>query len=335
MGSLFSASHLVVWMKGVFILAYQSTSKSFSVQEMIEEKKRKKSAYGVSEKVVPFLLLLTAIVSVLTTLGIVFTLIFETITFFSRVSIIEFLTAKTWYPFSETQGSYGILPLISGTLKVTIIAALVAVPIGLSSAIYLSEYASDRVRRIVKPILEVLAGIPTIVYGFFALTFVTPILREIIPSLEVFNALSPGIVIGIMITPMIASLSEDAMSSVPNSMREGALALGSTKFEVSMKVVLPAAISGIIASIVLAISRAIGETMIVAVAGGSTPNLSWDVTSSIQTMTAYIVQVSQGDAGYGTTIYYSIYAVGTTLFVFTLAMNLLAQFISRRFREEY
>lgn len=287
------------------------------------------------EKIVPFLLLLTAIVSVLTTIGIVLTLIVETFIFFERVSIVEFLTAQKWYPFSQTAGSFGILPLVLGTLKVTVIAVIVAVPIGIGTAIFLSEYASDRTRRIIKPILEVLAGIPTIVYGFFALTFVTPILREIIPSLEIFNALSPGIVIGIMITPMIASLSEDALSSVPNSIREGAIALGSTKLEISVKVILPAAISGITASIVLAISRAIGETMIVAVAGGSTPNMNFDVTSSIQTMTAYIVQVSQGDAGYGTTIYYSIYAVGFTLFLFTLVMNLFASFISRRFREEY
>ncbi|MHC0035905.1 phosphate ABC transporter permease subunit PstC [Pseudoneobacillus sp. C159] len=312
-----------------------SKTSSFSIQKLIEEKKKNKSTHSLIEKMVPTLLLVTAIVSVLTTFGIVLTLIFETFTFFTRVSIFEFITAKKWYPFSESAGSYGILPLVSGTLRVTAIAIIVAVPIGLASAIYLSEYASDNARRIIKPILEVLAGIPTIVYGFFALTFVTPILREIIPGLEIFNALSPGIVIGIMITPMIASLSEDAMSSVPNSMREGALALGSTKFEVSMKVVLPAAISGIVASIVLAISRAIGETMIVAVAGGSTPSLGIDVTGSIQTMTAYIVQVSTGDAGYGTTIYYSIYAVGMTLFVFTLLMNLLAQYIAKRFREAY
>jgi phosphate transport system permease protein len=323
-----------MWMKGVFILAIPNNH-SFSVQKMIQEKKKKNSAAGILEKIMPFILFLTAAVSVLTTIGIVLTLIFETFLFFDKVSLVEFFTAKKWYPFSETNGTFGILPLISGTLKVTGIAIVVAVPIGLTSAIYLSEYASERSRRIIKPILEVLAGIPTIVYGFFALTFVTPILREIIPGLEIFNALSPGIVIGIMITPMIASLSEDAMTSVPNSMREGALALGSTKLEVALKVVLPAAISGIIASIVLAISRAIGETMIVAVAGGSTPNLDWNVTNSIQTMTAYIVQVSQGDAGYGTTIYYSIYAVGMTLFVFTLVMNLIAQYITRRFKEEY
>ncbi|GKU81269.1 phosphate ABC transporter permease subunit PstC [Niallia sp. NCCP-28] len=311
-----------------------SANQSYSVQKMIEEKKKKASANQMLEKLMPKVLLVTAALSILTTLGILLTLIIETFTFFEKVSIIEYITSKKWYPFSEP-GSFGILPLIAGTVKVTLIAGIVAVPIGLASAIYLSEYASDKTRRIIKPILEVLAGIPTIVYGFFALTFVTPVLREIIPSLEMFNALSPGIVIGIMITPMIASLSEDAMSSVPRSMREGALALGSTKLEVSLKVVLPAAVSGIVSSIVLALSRAIGETMIVAVAGGSTPNLNLNVTESIQTMTAYIVQVSQGDAGYGTTIYYSIYAVGFTLFLFTLLMNLLAQFISRKFREEY
>ncbi|RFU66089.1 phosphate ABC transporter permease subunit PstC [Peribacillus glennii] len=302
---------------------------------MIMEKKQQRKNGFSFEKIVPGLLLLTAIISVLTTLGIVFTLIFETVTFFTEIPLKEFLTDKKWYPFSKTEASFGILPLIMGTLKVTGIAALVAVPIGLASAIYLSEYASDKARRMIKPILEVLAGIPTIVYGFFALTFVTPVLQKIVPSLEIFNALSPGIVIGIMITPMIASLSEDAMSSVPNSIREGAFALGATKFETAIKVILPAALSGILASIVLALSRAIGETMIVSVAGGSTPNMDMDVTTSIQTMTAYIVQVSTGDAGYGTTIYYSIYAVGMTLFVFTLLMNLLAQFISLRFREEY
>jgi phosphate transport system permease protein len=305
-----------------------------SVRELIKEKKSKQKGLMFVEKLVPVLLFITATISVLTTLGILFTLLFETITFFKEVSIIEFITSKEWYPFSGDP-SFGIAPLVSGTLIVTGIAMLVAIPIGLASAIFLSEYASDRTRRIIKPILEVLAGIPTIVYGFFALTFVTPVLQKLIPDLQIFNALSPGIVVGIMIIPMVASLSEDAMSSVPNAMREGALALGATKFEVAIKVVLPAALSGIIASFVLAISRAIGETMIVTLAGGSTPVLSFDVTQSIQTMTAYIVQVSTGDAGHGTTIYYSIYAVGMTLFVFTLLMNLLAQFIARRFREEY
>ena len=307
---------------------------SQSVQSMIAAS-RKKKRKKIIEKLVPIALFLAAALSVLTTFGIVFTLIFETFEFFTRVSITDYLFGTEWLPFSGKEPLYGILPLILGTFKVTFIAILVAVPFGLGAAIYLSEYASDRVRRIVKPILEVLAGVPTIVYGFFALTFVTPMLQQLIPSLKIFNALSPGIVVGIMILPMIASMSEDAMSSVPNSIREAALGLGSTKFEVAIKIVLPAALSGIIASVVLAVSRAIGETMIVSLAGGSTPLFDFGFTGSIQTMTAYIVQVTTGDAGYGTTIYYSIYAVGFTLFIFTLAMNLLAQYISKRFREEY
>ena len=307
---------------------------SQSVQSMITDSRKKKSK-KIIEKLVPIALFLAAALSVLTTFGIVFTLIFETIEFFTRVSITDYLFGTEWLPFSGKEPLYGILPLILGTFKVTFIAILVAVPFGLGAAIYLSEYASDRTRRIVKPILEVLAGVPTIVYGFFALTFVTPVLQQIIPSLKIFNALSPGIVVGIMILPMIASMSEDAMSSVPNSIREAALGLGSTKFEVAIKIVLPAALSGIVASIVLAVSRAIGETMIVSLAGGSTPKFDAGFTDSIQTMTAYIVQVTTGDAGYGTTIYYSIYAVGFTLFIFTLVMNLLAGYISKRFREEY
>lgn len=307
-------------------------TETYSVQQMILEKKSKKKINV--EKIIPKLLFLMAAISVFTTIGIILTLIFETFIFFDRVSIVEFFTESKWLPFASVP-SFGIMPLVVGTLKITVIAAVVAVPIGLATAIFLSEYASEKTRRIIKPILEVLAGIPTIVYGFFALTFVTPVLRDLFPSLDMFNALSPGIVVGIMIMPMVASLSEDALVSVPKSIREGAYALGATKLETTIKVVLPAAISGIVASIVLGLSRAIGETMIVSVAGGSTPSMNMDVTSSIQTMTAYIVQVSSGDAGYGTTIYYSIYAVGMTLFVFTLVMNLLAQFISRRFREEY
>lgn len=304
------------------------------VQQMIEQTKNK-GFKNIVEKMMPKLLFLTAFISVLVTVGIVFTLIFETFEFFRRVPFFDYILGTEWLPFSGSAPTYGVLPLIVGTLKVTGIAMIVAVPLGLAAAIYLSEYASERVRKIIKPILEVLAGVPTIVYGFFALTFVTPILQDIIPGLKIFNAISPGIVVGIMILPTIASLSEDAMSSVPNSMREGALALGSTKLEVALKVVLPAALSGILASVVLGISRAIGETMIVSLAGGATPKFDGQITDSIQTMTAYIVQVSTGDAGYGTTIYYSIYAVGFTLFVFTLIMNLLAGFISKKFREEY
>lgn len=305
-----------------------------SVQDLIAQSKGKKNKKFI-EKLIPVILFLIASVSVLTTIGIIMTLIVETITFFTKVSVTDFLFGTTWLPFSNKQELYGIWPLIVGTLKVTLIAVLVAVPIGISAAIYLSEYASERVRRIIKPILEVLAGIPTIVYGFFALTFVTPLLQTFFPEVKIFNAISPGIVVGIMIIPMIASLSEDAMSSVPKHIREGALALGSTKFEVAIKVILPAAVSGIVASVVLAVSRAIGETMIVSLAGGSTPKFDGTFTDSIQTMTAYIVQVSKGDAGYGTTIYYSIYAVGFTLFIFTMLMNILAQYVSKRFREEY
>ncbi|HLU21655.1 phosphate ABC transporter permease subunit PstC [Lederbergia graminis] len=307
-----------------------------SVAKVIAENKVKnKYKQGLVEKSVPIFLFIMAIISILTTIGIVVTLLLETFTFFKRVDLIHFITSKEWFPFFEADPQYGIVALISGTLLVAVIAMIVAIPIGLATAIYLSEYASERVRRIVKPIMEVLAGIPTIVYGFFALTFVTPLLQKVIPDLNFFNALSPGIVVGIMIIPSIASLSEDAMSAVPRSMREGALALGSTKLEVSLKVVLPAALSGIIASFVLAISRAIGETMIVTIAGGSRPALTFDPTETIQTMTSYIVQVSLGDAGFGSTIYYSIYAVGMTLFLFTLIMNLIAQWISKRFREEY
>ena len=276
------------------------------------------------EKAIPFFLFLIAALSILTTVGIIYTLLSETIEFFKRVPIADFFTGTVLKPLSQTP-EFGVLPLIMGTITSSLIAMLVAAPIGLMSAIYLSEYASDKVRKILKPLLELLAGIPTIVYGFFAFTFVTPLLREFIPGLEATNILSPGIVMGVMIIPMIASLSEDAMSSVPNSMREGALALGSTKLEVTRKVVIPAALSGIIASFVLGISRAIGETMIVTIASGSTKNFTFDITQSMQTMTAYIVEVTGGDAPAGSTIYYSLYAVAMTLFVFTLIMNIICK----------
>lgn len=309
----------------------QRIRKGQSVQQWIGESRKRK----IRDKSMPILLMIASLISVMATLGIVSTLIIETFEFFQRVSIFEYLFGTEWYPFSSGNPTFGVLPLLMGTLKVTFIAICVAVPLGLAAAIYLSEYATERTRRIMKPILEVLSGVPTIVYGFFALTFVTPILQIFIPSLKLFNALSPGIVVGIMILPSIISLSEDAMNAVPNSIREGALALGATKLEVSLKVVIPAALSGIVASIVLAISRAIGETMIVSLAGGATPTFDMNITGSIQTMTAYIVQVSSGDAGFGTTIYYSMFAVGFTLFVFTLLMNVVAHTISKRFREEY
>ncbi|WP_425463253.1 phosphate ABC transporter permease subunit PstC [Macrococcus equipercicus] len=293
-----------------------------------------KGSRGFVERLIPAILLIIASVSILTTIGILITLLTETVTFFSRVSFSQFFLEKDWNAFGQ-QPKYGIYSLILGTLKVTFIATLFAVPVGLGAALYLSEYASDTTRRIVKPILEILAGIPTIVYGFFALTFVTPLLRTFWTDLGSFNSVSPGLVIGIMVIPMIASLSEDAMSAVPQAIREGALGLGSTKLEVALKVVFPAALSGILASIVLAISRAIGETMIVALAAGSSPDSSLSLTNSIQTMTGFIVQVATGDATFGTDIYYSIYAVGFTLFVFTLIMNFISQWVTRRFREEY
>ncbi|WP_085508880.1 phosphate ABC transporter permease subunit PstC [Thalassobacillus devorans] len=312
--------------------AFKDETIDLDVQALIDNKRKKKSISGKIEKLVPAFLLLCASVSVLTTAGILFTLLRESITFFSSTSIFDFYTGTQWSPWS---GHFGVLPLITGTLLITLIAAIVAVPLGLMSAIFLSEYASNRARKIIKPTLEVLAGIPTVVYGFFALTFVTPLLKSFLPGLGVFNALSAGIVVGIMIIPMIASLSEDAMNSVPNNLREGALALGATKLEVAFKVVLPAAFSGIMASIVLAISRAIGETMIVVIAAGASPALTFDPTRSIQTLTAFIVQGATGDTTFGSTIYYSIYAVGATLFIFTLLMNMLSQYISRKFREEY
>ena len=303
-----------------------------NVRDLIAKNNAKKG--GFSDKIVPIILGLIAAISILTTIGILFTLITETITFFTRVSIVEFLFTKDWNP-TGSDPKYGIWALVIGTLKITVIATIVAVPIGLGAAIYLSEYASDKARRIIKPILEILAGIPTIVFGFFALTFVTPVLRTIIPALDSFNSVSPGIVVGIMIVPVITSMSEDAMASVPNKIREGAYGLGSTKFEVATKVVLPAAASGVVASIVLGISRAIGETMIVSLAAGSSPTAWLNLTNSIQTMTGYLVEVATGDATFGSDMYYSIYAVGFTLFIFTLIMNLISYWISKRFREEY
>lgn len=310
------------------------TGNRLRINEMIAENKNKKSMTNIMEKIIPAILFILASITILTTLGILYTLLTEAIEFFKRVPIWEFFTTTELKPLSQNP-KFGVLPLINGTIISTIIAMLIAGPIGLMSAIYLSEYASDKVRRVLKPLLEVLAGIPTIVYGFFAFTFVTPLIRSVWPEVEATNILSPGIVMGVMIIPMIASLSEDAMNSVPNAMREGSLAMGATKLETTFKVVIPAAFSGIIASFVLGISRAIGETMIVTIASGSSKNFTFDITQSMQTMTAYIVEVSGGEAAAGSTIYYSLYAVALTLFVFTLLMNLLARYVSRKFREEY
>lgn len=311
----------------------ESTS-TVRVKSMIEQNRQKQSFRAVGEKAVPTVLLVIALISILTTIGIVFVLITETFEFFNRVSLVEFFTGTVLRPLSQDP-KFGILPLINGTIISSVIAMLVAGPIGMMTAIYLSEYASDKARRVLKPVLELLAGIPTVVYGFFAFTFVTPFLRQFIPEMGATNILAPGLVMGVMIIPMIASLSEDAMNSVPNDMREGALALGSTKLEVTFKVIIPAAFSGIVAAFVLGISRAVGETMIVAIASGSSKNFTFDVTQSMQTMTAYVVEVAGGDTSPGSTIYYSLYAVAMTLFIFTLLMNILARYIARRFREEY
>lgn len=309
--------------------------KTFRVQEMIVKKRKTVHLKPLLEKCIPVFLFLLASVSVLTTLGILFTLIVETVAFFREVSLIEFFTSTELKPLSPVEPQFSILPLLVGTVMTSVVAMIVAIPIGLTTAIFLSEYTTERTRKVLKPLIEVLAGIPTIVYGFFAFTFVTPVLREFIPGLEATNALSPGIVMGIMIIPLVASLSEDALNAVPNTLREGALALGATKLEVTWRVVIPAAMSGIIASFILGISRAIGETMIVTIASGSSKDLTFDLTQSMQTMTAYIVEVTSGDASSGTTAYYSLYAVAMTLFVFTLLMNLLARYISRKLREAY
>lgn len=302
------------------------------IREQVVENTRNKS--NTFEKIIPIILLVITLVSIVATIGILYTLISQSFEFFSRVPISEFLFSATWQPYVG-DGEWGIWALIMGTMKIVVIAAIVAVPIGLGAAIYLSEYATDKIRRIIKPILEVLAGIPTVVYGFFAINFVNPILQSIYDGFGLYNAVSAGLVVGVMIIPMIASLSEDAMSSVPAAMREGSLGMGATRLETAIRVVIPAAFSGIIASFVLAISRAIGETMIVSIAAGSTPNASFDVTEPLQTMTGFIVQITSGDAAFGTNLYYSLFAVGMSLFIMTLIMNIISAWLTKRFKEEY
>jgi len=291
-------------------------------------------ARDLREKTIRNLLFLAAAISVVTTLGIILSLAGETLDFFQDVSLWQFLGETEWTPLFENQ-KFGIWALVSATLLTSIIAMLIAVPLGLVAATYLSEFASERARNILKPVLEVLAGIPTVVYGFFALLFLTPILKQIIPELSTYNSLSAGLVMGIMILPLVASLSEDAMSAVPASLREGAYGLGSTRFEVATRVVFPAAISGIVASVILALSRAVGETMIVAIAAGQNPNFTFNPTETVETMTAYIVQVSLGDTPAGTLAYKTIFAVGMSLFVMTFVMNLISQWFVRKYREVY
>ncbi|MEI2715713.1 MAG: phosphate ABC transporter permease subunit PstC [Candidatus Nanopelagicales bacterium] len=289
--------------------------------------------YG--ERVIGFVLMAAAAVSVLTTVGIIYSLLIPTIEFFQTVPVTDFLFGTQWSPlFADPE--FGVLPLVSGTLIITGIACLVALPLGLLSAIYLSEYAKPKTRASIKPTLEILAGVPTVIFGFFALEFVTQVvLKPLFPDIQVFNALSAGLVMGVMIIPTVASLSEDAMAAVPRGLREGGYALGSTKRQVALKVVVPAALSGIVAAFVLAISRAIGETMIVAVAAGLQPNLSLNVLEGMQTMTSFIAAAGSGDQPTGSIGYQTIFAVGSLLFVMTFIMNMFSIRLVRKYREVY
>jgi len=287
-----------------------------------------------TEKIIEFGLLFSAVFAVFITTAIVYVLVSEAIPFFQHVSIYEFLTDTVWTPNYSIK-RYGILALISGTLTTTFIALLVAVPLGTITAIYLSEFASHKVRETIKPILELLVGVPTVVFGYFALMLVTPLLQKIYPDLTTFNMLGPGIVMGIMIVPYIASVSEDAMRAVPMSMREGAYAMGATRFQSAIKVIAPAATSGIVASYILAISRAVGETMIVAVAAGQQPNFTFNPVESAATITAYIVSVALGDLEHGGIGYQSIFAAGLTLLVMTLMLNILGHWVRKKYAERY
>lgn len=288
----------------------------------------------VKEKVIEGVLFLAAFSAVATTVAIVVILLYESAAFFEHVSLKEFLTDTQWTPLF-TEKHFGILPLLSGTLVVAGVALAVAVPLGIVIALYLSEFAPPSVRETVKPFLEMLEGVPTVVYGYFALLFVTPLLQKIFPDLPGFNMLSPGIVIGIMIIPYVSSVSEDAMRAVPMAMREGSYAMGATRFQTAVKVVLPAAFSGVVAAFILAISRAVGETMVVAVAAGQQPNFTWNPMEPAATLTAYIVQVSLGDLPHGSLEYQTIFAAGITLVVLTLGFNVLGHFLRQRFREAY
>ncbi|KAF0110974.1 MAG: phosphate transport system permease protein [Chloroflexi bacterium] len=295
---------------------------------------RKKNRW--SEKLIKLFLTFAGIVSIFTTIAIVYELGKESLLFFSlpEVNLVDFLTTTTWQP---SIGKFGVLPLVTSTLITSFFAMLVAIPLGLGAAIFLSEYASERTRKVIKPILEILAGIPTVVYGYFALTFMTPILRSIFGEnkVEIYNMLSAGLVMGIMILPLISSMSEDALHAVPRSLRDAAFGLGATRLETSIQIVLPAALSGIIAAVILGISRAVGETMIVAIAAGSGPNFTFNPFKAAETMTGYIARISGGDLAYDTADYNSIFAIGLLLFLITLLLNMISRKISRKYREVY
>jgi len=295
---------------------------------------RRNSSRKIKENIIETALFLSALSSILITVGIVVILSYESFGFFKEVSIKEFLTERQWTPlFAEPK--FGILPLVAGTLLTTSIALIVALPLGLTVTIYLSEYAPHKVREIIKPILELLAAVPTVVYGYFALLFLTPILQKFIPDLSGFNALSPGIIMGIMIIPYVSSVSEDAMKAVPMHIREGSYAMGATKLQTAFKVVIPSAFSGIAAAFIIGISRAVGETMVVAIAAGMLPNFTVNPLEPVQTLTGYIVQVALGDLPHGTLEYKTIYAAGITLFLMTLAFNLVGFWLRKRIREAY
>lgn len=289
---------------------------------------------NIKERVIEFILMLAALSAVVTTLSIVAILLYESLSFFKTVSVIDFFTDTQWTPLFE-DAHYGILPLVSGTLTTSFVALLVAIPLGTIGAIYLSEFATHKTREIVKPILELLVGVPTIVFGYFALLFLTPILQKIIPDLPGFNMLSAGIVMGIMIIPYIASVAEDAMRAVPMSMREGSYAMGATRFQTALRVVTPAATSGIVAAYILGISRAVGETMVVAVAAGQQPTLTFNPMESAATITAYIVQVALGDLPHGSIGYQSIFAAGLVLMTITLSFNILGHYVRKKYSERY
>ncbi|MDC1025255.1 phosphate ABC transporter permease subunit PstC [Flavobacteriales bacterium] len=286
------------------------------------------------EKIIEFILKLASLITILTTIGILWVLLTESYSFFKEVSIVDFLTDTQWTPLFVRK-HFGILPLVAGTLLTTLVAVIVALPIGITIAIYLSEYAPKSFKKVIKPLLEILAAVPTVVYGFFALMVVTPFLQTLIPSMAGFNSLSAGIVMGIMIIPFISSLSEDALSAVPKSLREASYGMGATRFQTAFKVMVPAASSGIIVSVILAFSRAIGETMIVAIAAGQQPRLTMNPLVPVETITAYIVQVCLGDVPHGSLEYRTIFAAGITLFVFTFILNNISFWIRKKFREEY
>lgn len=288
----------------------------------------------IKEKVIEVGLASAAVITILTTIGIIWVLLSQAIDFFSDVSIIDFLTDTQWTPLFADK-HFGILPLVAGTFLTTFIAIIVALPVGLTIAIYLNEYAPKNFRKIIKPLLEILAAVPTVVYGFFALSVITPFLQSIIPGMAGFNALSAGIVMGIMIIPLITSLSEDALYAVPKSLREASYGMGSTRLQTAFKVMVPAASSGIIVSVILGISRAVGETMIVAIAAGQQPRLTMNPLVPIETITTYIVQVSTGDVAHGSLEYKTIFAAGMALFVFTFILNNISYWIKKKFQEKY